>query len=252
VFYAVVLATFGGPVLYGEVVRVRREVAEARLAEAVRDGERRVVEERLRIARELHDVVAHSMAGIAVQSAATLRLLGNPDPEVRDALTAIRTASRQALGELRSTVGMLRDTGLKDTDGLERLDLLLEAVRNAGVPVALERSGRETPLSAETGHAAYRIVQESLTNVLRHAGNGATARVRVSYGEADLVLEVIDDGLGLTQVQGTGHGLSGMRERAESVGGSVVAGAVPTDEAGQGGGFRVSARLPLSFTLEAP
>ncbi|MDI2127326.1 sensor histidine kinase [Yinghuangia seranimata] len=250
VFYAVVLAIFGGPVLFGEVVRVRREAAEARVAQAMRDAERRVAEERLRIARELHDVVAHSMAGIAVQSAATLRLLGDPDDEVREALTAIRTASRQALGELRSTVGMLRDTGLKDTDGLERLDTLLEAVRKAGVPVELDRSGDEVPLPPETGHAAYRIVQESLTNVLRHAGHGATARVRVVYGDGDLLLEVVDDGPGLADGHGAGHGLSGMRERAESVGGSVVAGTLPGGADGadsaKAGGFRVSARLPLT------
>lgn len=245
-FYAVVLATFGGPVLLGEVVRVRREAAEARVAQAERDAERRVVEERLRIARELHDVVAHSMAGIAVQSAATLRLLGDPDPKVRDALLAIRAASRQALGELRSTVGMLRETGAPDNDGMERLDTLLEAVRNAGVPVDLERSGDAVPLPAETGHAAYRIVQESLTNVLRHAGHGAKARVRVAYGDAELVLEVVDDGRGLAGGHGTGHGLPGMRERAESVGGTVVAGSVGAAEDGSRRGFRVAARLPLA------
>ncbi|MCF2531777.1 sensor histidine kinase [Yinghuangia soli] len=245
-FYAVVFATFGGPVLFGEVVRVRREAAEARVAQAERDAERRVVEERLRIARELHDVVAHSMAGIAVQSAATLRLLRDPDPEVRDALLAIRTASRQALGELRSTVGMLRETGAPDNDGLERLDTLLEAVRKAGVPVDLQRDGEPVPLPAETGHAAYRIVQESLTNVLRHAGHGAKARVRVAYGDAELVLEIVDDGCGLVDGHGVGHGLSGMRERAESVGGSVVAGAVGAAEDGSRRGFRVAARLPLA------
>lgn len=244
-FYAVVLATFGGPVLVGEVVRVRREAAEARLAQAVRDAEKRVAEERLRIARELHDVVAHSMAGIAVQSAATLRLLGDPDPEVRDSLIAIRTASREALRELRSTVGMLRETGLPDNDGLERLDTLLAAVRNAGVPVELQRSGAAVPLPADTGHAAYRIVQESLTNVLRHAGHGASARVRVAYGDSELVLEVVDDGHGLTEGQGSGHGLPGMRERAESVGGTLVAGAVTSGEGGPCAGFRVAARLPL-------
>ncbi|HSA49011.1 MAG TPA: sensor histidine kinase [Yinghuangia sp.] len=244
VFYAVVLATFGGPVLFGEVVRYRREADEARVAQALRDAERRVVEERLRIARELHDVVAHSMAGIAVQSAATLRLLGDPEPEVREALLAIRTASRQALGELRSTVGMLRATGLPDNDGLERLDTLLEAVRKAGVPVELDRSGTEVPLTVEVGHAAYRIVQESLTNVLRHAGHGASAHVRLAYGETELVLEITDDGRGLSDASGTGHGLAGMRERAESVGGTFVAGARRAAEDGTSGGFRVSARLP--------
>ncbi|NUU23431.1 MAG: response regulator, partial [Streptomycetaceae bacterium] len=237
-FFAVLLATFGGPVLVGEVVRVRREAAEARVAQAVRDAEQRVAAERLRIARELHDVVAHSMAGIAVQSAATLRMLGNPDPEVRESLIAIRTASRQALGELRSTVGMLRETGLPDNDGLERLGTLLEAVRKAGVPVTLDRSGDESALPAETGHAAYRIVQESLTNVLRHAGHGAKAQVRVTYGDTELVLEIVDDGRGLTKGHGTGHGLSGMRERAEAVGGELRRGR------GDPAGRRHRQRLP--------
>ncbi|GAA4970352.1 histidine kinase [Yinghuangia aomiensis] len=242
VFYAVVLAIFGGPVLFGELVRFRREADEARVAQAIRDAERRVADERLRIARELHDVVAHSMAGIAVQAAATLRMLGDPDPEVRDSLTAIRTASREALGELRATVGMLRDSGLTETDGLERLDTLIAAVRKAGVPVDLERSGTEVPLAAPTGHAAYRIVQESLTNVLRHAGRGATAQVKVAYGENELLLEVVDDGRGPAGLPGSGHGLSGMRERAEAVGGTVAAGAAGPDRAG----FRVSARLPIA------
>ncbi|MGA4544979.1 sensor histidine kinase [Uniformispora flossi] len=242
VFYAVVLAIFGGPVLFGELVRFRREADEARVAQAIRDAERRVADERLRIARELHDVVAHSMAGIAVQAAATLRMLGDPDPEVRDSLTAIRTASREALGELRATVGMLRDSGLTETDGLERLDTLIAAVRKAGVPVDLERTGTEVPLAAPTGHAAYRIVQESLTNVLRHAGRGATAQVKVAYGENELLLEVVDDGRGPAGLPGSGHGLSGMRERAEAVGGTVAAGAAGPDRAG----FRVSARLPIA------
>ncbi|MEV0584771.1 sensor histidine kinase [Nonomuraea sp. NPDC050310] len=253
-FFGVVTAIFGGPVLLGEMVSSRREAAEAKIAEARREAEQRVVEERLRIARDLHDVVAHSMAGIAVQAAATLRVLGEPAPQVAASLTAIRTAAKEALAELRATVGDLRGGVTRAGEGAEGLDTLLAAVRDAGMSVQARVEGLPRPLADEAGVAVYRCVQESLTNVLRHAGAGASAEVVLAYGEAELVIEVTDDGAGPPPpvpatptggpgatggAGGGGYGLAGMRERFAALGGSVVTGAGPE------GGFRVHARLPF-------
>ncbi|MFI6477992.1 sensor histidine kinase [Nonomuraea sp. NPDC050663] len=241
-FFGVVAAIFGGPVLLGEMVSSRREAAEARVAEARREGERRVVEERLRIARELHDVVAHSMAGIAVQAAATLRMLermpAHDTGAVSGSVASIRSAAKEALTSLRATVGELREGGAR-AEGLERLGTLLDAVRNAGLPVVAEVEGRARAVPDGTGHAAYRCVQESLTNVLRHAGPGANARVLLRYGAAELAVEVSDDGRGPGGTPATGHGLAGMRERCQALGGSLETGPGPA------GGFLVTARLPL-------
>ncbi|WP_433328595.1 sensor histidine kinase [Spirillospora sp. CA-294931] len=235
-FFSTVLAIFGTPVLVGEILRNRREAADRRIVQAERAAEHRLTEQRLDFAREVHDVVAHTMAGIAVQAAAALRLLDDPPPEVRTALVDIRTASREALHDLKETVGSMRCAPQSASKGLDHLEALVTAVRKAGVPVTLEREGAPRPLPARVDHVAYRVVQESLTNVLRHAGHGAGAGVRLEYGPSELLVHVTDDGTG---GDGTGHGLAGMRERVEALGGTTRAGNRP------GGGFEVAARLPL-------
>ncbi len=278
-------------IMLGDTVRSRRALAaetadRLRLAEEEREAEtaRRVAEERLRIARELHDTVAHSMATITVQAGSALRL---PDdsrsPAVQAALTAIRETSKSALADMRVTLGQLRGNGTGAGTaqastaqvgtaevagaGLDRLPVLSEAVRAAGAPVSVTIEGTQVPLEPGVGHAAYRILQESLTNVLRHAGPQASATVRLSYQPDALTIEVTDDGPGpAPELNGTpvgqlpaggpasasdpapaggpmladGHGLTGMAERAAAVGGQLTAGPRPD------GGFAVLATLPLN------
>ncbi|MFI0450689.1 sensor histidine kinase [Actinomadura sp. 6N118] len=234
-------------ILLAEVVRSRRALAEEaqeRLRMAADEREimaaRRVAEDRVRIARELHDTVAHSMATITVQARTALHVHGE-DPasdEVRTALSTIRETSKRALREMGDTLGVLRAEPADKADGvgLERLTALVEAVRAAGVPVELAVTGTSGRLAPAVDHAAYRILQESLTNVLRHAGPEVNARVCVVYEPEDVVLEIADDGVG--SAEECGHGLNGMRERAEGLGGTFTA------EPGPGGGFVVTARLP--------
>jgi signal transduction histidine kinase len=285
---AVVLAL---AVMLGEVVRSRRALAaetadRLRLAAEERESEtgRRVAEERLRIARELHDTVAHSMATITVQAGSALHVLGEPAaPRVRDALIAIRETSKSALADMRMTLGQLRSDGAGvdaaelRAAGLERLSALSDAVRAAGAAVSVTIEGEQVLLPPGIDHAAYRILQESLTNVLRHAGPDAQAAVCLRYAPDALTIRVTDDGIGPsgdnatgpatggnaadgtaaagttpdgTAADGTaagaaarsggGHGLDGMSERAAAVGGQLSAG--PRD----GGGFEVVARLPVA------
>ena len=240
----------------GDVVRSRRALAaetaeRLRVAHEEREAEaaRRVAEERLRIARELHDTVAHSMATITVQAGSALHVLGPGEDKVRGALLAIRETSKNVLREMRATLGQLRQ-GTEDSDGqipaggLDRLPGLRDAVTAAGAPVTIAVEGEQRPLPPRVDEVAYRILQESLTNVLRHAGPTATATVRLRYEPTTLGIQVTDDGAAAPSPDGTGtgtgHGLTGMAERAASVGGSVTAG--PRAE----GGFEVSARLPLT------
>ncbi|WP_433183406.1 sensor histidine kinase [Actinoallomurus sp. CA-150999] len=240
-----------GIILFGEYVRSRRELAaetreRLRQAEESREREaaRRVAEERLRIARELHDTIAHSLGTITVQAGSALHLLGDGDDGSRAALSAIRTTGKAALAEIRATLGMLRDgagAAPLAEHGLARLPALFEAMRAAGLTVDVHSSGSGT-LAAETDHAAYRIVQESLTNVLRHAGPSAAARVTLTYGDRELLVEVTDDGAGPSEGVCPGNGLNGMRERAEAAGGAFAA------RRGPAGGFTVSARLPALGT----
>lgn len=236
-------------ILFGEYVRRRRELAaetreRLRQAEAGREREaaRRVAEERLRIARELHDTVAHSMVTIIVQAGSALHLLGERDDGSRAALAAIRRTGKEALDEIRATLGELRDEGGGEPVpeyGLDRLANLLDAVRAAGLVVDVVTDG--TPrLTADADHAAYRILQESLTNVLRHAGPAAAATVSLSCEADELVLRVADDGPGPAAGTVHGNGLNGMRERAETVGGTLHA------APGDGEGFTVTARLPMT------
>jgi signal transduction histidine kinase len=248
-------------VMLGEVVRSRRALAaetadRLRLAGEEREAEagRRVAEERLRIARELHDTVAHSMATITVQAGSALHVLGpddqsgGPDGNLRGALVAIRETSKAALTEMRATLGQLRNETPDESAelreaGLDRLPALCEAVTAAGAPVTLTTEGRPRPVSPAVSHAAYRILQESLTNVLRHAGAQARAAVCLTYEPGALAIRVADDGNGPGAAAGdrlSGHGLTGMAERAAAVGGSFSA------AAGSDGGFLVVARLPAA------
>jgi signal transduction histidine kinase len=246
----------GGAIFLGTAQRNRRAYL-AQLEQRARDLEetreeearRRVAEERLRIARDLHDVIAHGIATIHMQSGAALHVLGRHPEQAAPALAAVKQLSKETLQELRATLDVLRasdaETGeaapLAPTPGLDRLDTLVDVTRRAGLPVELHVVGTEAPRPAAVDVAAYRIVQESLTNVMRHAGERARAIVTVSHGDHAVDIDVVDDGLGAAapQVNG-GHGIVGMRERAATVGGTVAAGANP------GGGFRVRAHLPFN------
>jgi signal transduction histidine kinase len=209
-----------------------------------------VAEERGRIARELHDVVAHSVSVMVVQAGVARRsIAGNPD-QATTALTQIEATGRQALAEMRRLLGLLRDhrggtEALAPQPSLAHLDSLVLAAREAGLPVDLTVEGEPRPLPAGIDLSAYRIVQEALTNSLKHAGP-ARATVRVCYGSRALEVQVWDDGRGRNgrvaddgRLDGDGHGLIGMRERVALFGGALEVGPRP------GGGFRVAARLPL-------
>jgi len=240
----------------GDGTRRRQEAVAAareRAAELERAREelarRAVVEERLRIARELHDIVAHSMSIIAVQSGVGAHVLDSQPEEARKALAAVEATSRQALAEMRRLLGVLRQEAepsgsLAPSPGLAEVDALAADVARAGarVEVRIEGTRPELPLGLDL--SAYRIVQEALTNVVRHAGP-ATARVRIRYAPDTVDIEVVDDGRGAGTERGDGHGIVGMRERAALYGGSLDAGPLP------GGGFRVAARLPVGEGLSA-
>jgi signal transduction histidine kinase len=227
-----------------EVARGRREGAiEAR---RIREEEarRRASEERVRIARELHDVLAHNISLINVQAGVALHLMDEQPEQARSALTAIKAASKEALSELRSVLGILRqvDEGAprSPTPGLDRLEGLVMRADAAGLTVRIEVEGTQRPLPAGVDLAAYRIVQEALTNVTRHAGP-AMATIRVAYRDDSVTVEVDDDGRRPPAHAASegGNGIPGMRERAAALGGMLEAGPRA------GGGFRVRARLPL-------
>ena len=233
----------------GELARTRRErLARERRSRA--DAAARVAtEERLRIARDLHDVLAHHVSLINVQAGTALHLLDERPELAREALTAIKASSKEVLVELRTMLGVLRrvdeDAPRSPTAGLAGLDELAERVRGSGLAVTVRRAGAARTLPAAVDTAAFRIAQEALTNVHRHAGP-ATATVLVDYTGADLVVQVDDDGRGPDSApatpsddrNGDGNGIPGMRERATALGGRLWTGARP------GGGFRVRAELP--------
>ncbi|HEV8636831.1 MAG TPA: sensor histidine kinase, partial [Chloroflexota bacterium] len=236
------------PLVLGHAVasaRGHRASAEerARLAEQTREehAQRRVAEERLRIARELHDVVSHSISVINLQAGVALHVIDQQPEQARSALIAIKGTSKETLRELRGILGLLR----KDEDaeprepapGLDQLDALIEATTRVGVPTRLSIEGQSRRLSPAVELTAYRIVQESLTNVLQHAGR-ASAAVTLRYEDDRIAIDVADDGRGAVPGDGAGLGVVGMRERASAVGGGLEAG---PDAAG---GFRVSAWLP--------
>jgi signal transduction histidine kinase len=246
----------GAAWLLGHFVGDRRVYA-ARLEERTAELEqardelarRAVAEERLRLARELHDVVAHSMSVIAVQSGVGAHVAESRPEEVGKALATIEATSRATLEELRRLLGVLRQdsepqASLAPVPGLADLDSLLGEVAKAGLAVRLQVEGTASPLPAGVDLSAYRIVQEALTNVVKHAGP-AQAQVMIGYRDRDVTVEVTDDGRGAAAPAGdgrggTGHGLVGMRERVAAFGGDLEAGPRP------GGGFRVAARLPLA------
>ena len=239
-----------------EMARTRRahmvEMARSRAEEA----RRRASEERMRIAQELHDVLAHNISLINVQAGVALHLMDERPEQVRTALTSIKQASKEALSELRSVLDVLRQGGDElpraPVAGLDDLDGLLARAREAGLDVRLEVEGTPVPLPPEVDLAAFRIVQEALTNVTRHAGT-RRASVRIAYRGEDVTVQVDDDGHGGTGArngtgpEGGGNGIRGMQERALALGGELEAG--PRGEAA-GTGFRVRARLPLDTTAQ--
>jgi len=217
--------------------------------EAQRDlqAQAAVAVERGRIARELHDVVAHNVSMMVVQAGAAARVLEGAQPHVRDALAAIAETGRTTVDEMRTLLGMLRahegGLALSPQPGLADLEQLVESVREAGLPVDLHVEGEPTPLPQALDLSAFRIVQEALTNTLKHAGP-ARASVWVRYGEDAVELEVRDDGAGRSN-GGGGHGLVGMGERVAMFGGELEAGPC------SGRGFAVRARLPISQAVSA-
>ena len=240
---------FVGVWFVGRLAESRRRLAE-QLAERATVLERdsteharmAIAEERARIARELHDVVAHSVSVMVVQAGAERLALGDDRPETREALAAIERTGRDAMVEMRRLVGMLRaedeEIALAPLPSLDHLHALAEHVTRAGLPVEVEVTGDRRELAPGLDISGYRIVQEALTNALKHAGP-ASATVRVRYGPGELEIEVADDGRGGDPGSATGHGLTGMRERVAVYGGELAAGRR------NGGGFRVLARLPI-------
>ncbi|MGH8886582.1 MAG: sensor histidine kinase [Egibacteraceae bacterium] len=222
--------------LVGQLQREREN--KARLA---------VADERARIARDLHDVVAHSVSVMVLHTAVARRTLAKDPARAGEALAQVEATGRQSLVELRRLLGVLREDGqgadLAPQPQLAYLDDLVGRFHDAGLPVRVEVTGEPQPLAAGVDLSAYRIVQEALTNALKHA-NASTVEVRLRYTERDLQVEVVDDGCGITAEgwclgDGAGHGLVGMRERAALVGGRLEASPRPE------GGFRVGAVLPL-------
>ena len=204
-----------------------------------------VAEERARIARELHDLVAHNVSVMVVQAGAERHALGKEQASTRDALTSIEQAGRQALAEARRLLGMLRRKGasedLEPQPSIDQIDLLVEQVARAGLQVKLEVEGEPGPLPAGVDLCAYRVVQEGLTNALKHAGPAQT-EVLLRYAPQSFEVEIRDDGRGSSDLsgEGAGHGLIGMRERVTLYGGELKAG--PRES----GGFEIHAHLPLA------
>jgi signal transduction histidine kinase len=233
-----------------ELIRIRSQRGAA-LARGREEELRRLAsEERMRMARDLHDVVAHNISVINVQANTALHLMDRQPERARMALTTINDVSKQALVELRSVLGVLRDVDAQAPRtpalGLARLGDLVENASAAGLSVRVAEDGERVPLPADVDLAAYRIIQESLTNSARHSG-GANATVRLGYGDGALRIDVTDDGRAragrVPHANGSGNGIAGMAERAAALGGTLQAG--PRPRPGPGGGFGVQARLPL-------
>ena len=244
--------------LWGENLRNRRArwaamEERARRLEAEREERDRqaVTAERLRIARELHDVVAHSMSVIAVQSGVANHVIDSRPAQARQALATIEATSRSALVELRRLLGVLRQgddpvASLEPNPGMAELGRLADQIRSAGVEVELKVEGEPGDLPPGVDLSAFRIAQEGLTNVLKHGGG--VARVLVRYSPGAVAVEIADDGragAGEAPAEGTGHGLIGMRERVAVFGGELTAGPLP------GGGYRMTARLPYTAAAGA-
>lgn len=226
-----------------ELLRVRREQWAAVRAEREAAERRRADEERLRMARELHDVLAHSISVINVQAGVGLALLDSDPEQARTALTTIKGASKEALDEVRQVLANLRTPGDAPTapaPGLDRLPELVEQAAGAGLTVTVESEGDPAAVPPGAGLAAFRIVQEALTNVVRHSGS-RTALVHIAHGSGRVRLRIDDAGPATgDDAGGSGNGLVGMRERAAALGGTIEAGPRPD------GGFRVRAELPYT------
>ena len=246
----VIPVDFGISWAAGYALRERAQKAEAAETRAMRAEREReaaarlaVAEERARIARELHDVVAHAVSVMVLQVGAVRHKLPDSVADDRDALRGVERAGRTALTEMRRLLAAMRrdgeDVEFTPQPGLDGLDGLLEDVGRAGLPVDLHVDGEPVPLPRGVDLSAYRIVQEGLTNALKHA-HANTADVTVRYGPEELEIEVRDDGLGSTTTDGLGHGLVGVRERVKIYGGEMVAGTAAE------GGFLLSTRLPIA------
>lgn len=237
------LAAFAAPLAIGAALRTRRESERDVRAAMAR---RAVSEERLRMAQELHDSVGHGLAVIAMQAGVALHVLEKNPVKAREALMAIRDTSKESLDGLRAELQALRtpddtDAPRRPAPGLAEADVLLERIRAGGIEIDAEIDVRDDALPPDVAVAAYRIMQESLTNVLRHSG-ASRAQVRVRRDGAELTVDVVDDGSGGTTrpgADGGGTGIAGMRSRAEAFGGTLDAGP------GVGGGFAVRARIPI-------
>jgi signal transduction histidine kinase len=236
--------------LAGYALRERAEQAEAAEVRAVQAERKReaaarlaVAEERARIARELHDIVAHAVSVMVLQVGAVRHKLPDTLAEDRDALTGVEQAGRTALAQMRRLLAAMREDGdeaeLAPQPGLDGLESLAEEVGRAGLPVRLHVEGERVPLPREIDLSAYRIVQEGLTNALKHA-RASGADVTVRYRPDEVQLEVRDDGIGAAASDGLGHGLVGIRERVKIYGGEMSAGTA------NGGGFVLRTRLPLA------
>jgi signal transduction histidine kinase len=260
------VAIFGIAAVFGDSVRLRKAYTgalEARAAALERsqqtEAKRAVAEERLRIARELHDVVAHAMSVVAVQSGVGAHVIDSDPAEAKRILENVKVTSREALDEMRRLLGVLRRQesdgdgpvlDLAPVPGLHGVEGLAQSLREAGVPVQVQVSGTRIDVPPGVDLCAFRIVQEALTNVLRHAGP-ARALVDVEYRPGAVTVRVTDDGRGAAAAvasvaSGGGHGLLGMRERVAVFGGELTTGPHV------GGGFRVSATLPFERTSAAP
>jgi signal transduction histidine kinase len=250
------LAVFAIAWVVGDNIRTRRAYLaelEARAARLEREREdkadRAVIDERARIARELHDVIAHNVSVMVVQAAAGEDVFDEDPGKARESLAAVASTGRAALTELRRLLGVIRaeddrgDPAYAPQPGVERIDELIGQVRETGLPVELSVLGEARPLPEGVGLCAYRIVQEALTNTLKHA-DASTAQVHLRYVADALELQVLDDGRGATSLNGEtdGQGLIGMRERVALFGGELTAG--PRS----GRGYEVRARLPLEET----
>ncbi len=240
---------YGGILIVGWLFRQRNEQAIALRALAAQLAHERelhtrqaVEEERARIARELHDIVSHSISLVVIQLQAVRRKLGTSNPEAADDLRQVETVGRQAMAEMRRMLGVLRVQGaaleLEPQPGLSQLPRLLAQTRAAGLKVEFVGEGEEVPLPPGVDLAAYRVVQEALTNVLKHA-KATTATVTVRYGDRDIGITVSDDGRGPATTRDGRNGLLGMRERVTIYGGTLTFGA------GSPGGFRLDAYLPV-------
>jgi signal transduction histidine kinase len=248
--------TIGAIWLCGLYISTRRkytlsleERAERLERERDAQAEAAAAAERARIAREMHDVIAHAISVMVVQADGASYAVDTNTERAKRAMTAIGATGRQALMETRRMLGVLRETDGEATlvpqPGVDQLPDLVQQIRTAGLPVELAVSGESAALPAGLGLTVYRIVQEALTNVMKHAGPAATAYVTLHYGDQAIEVRIRDDGRGATFSDGHGHGLVGMRERAAVYGGQVSAEPVP------GGGFEVIARLPVKEEAKA-